>query len=209
MCWISTAEKFVPWDHFCPGISSTYSVFFPPCSRHKIRLISPISIQGQYYVKILQCNTWKKTCSDAHKADLLGVKLVFIPFKAPHLLRNRMSLILFESYEVELDHFPLDASHALLWLQNTGADHHCFQLWDHLLIIFHFLAKPAKRKPNSRKQKDLLLFLGLGVDVSEHSDVWKVYPELAQKSGHSEDEGEEKMERRNNTWTSMAKITYW
>ncbi len=33
-------------------------------------------------------------------------------------------------------------------------------------------------------EEDLLFFLGLGVYVSQHSDVREVYPELAQQSGH-------------------------
>lgn len=33
-------------------------------------------------------------------------------------------------------------------------------------------------------EEDLLLLLGLGVDVSQHSDVREVYPELAQQRGH-------------------------
>lgn len=44
--------------------------------------------------------------------------------------------------------------------------------------------------------EDLLLLLGLGVDVSQHGDVREVYPELAQQRGHPAAETERKINQR-------------
>lgn len=40
---------------------------------------------------------------------------------------------------------------------------------------------------------DLLLLLGLGVDVSQHVDVGEVDPELAQQSGHPAEEAKQEL----------------
>lgn len=61
-------------------------------------------------------------------------------------------------------------------------------LWDSSRNIFHLAsADELVFEDHSGllwDLMDLLLFLGLGVDVPQHSDVWEVYPEFAQQSCH-------------------------
>lgn len=54
-------------------------------------------------------------------------------------------------------------------------------------------------------EQDLLLLLGLGVYVSQHRDVWEVYPELAQKSGHPTQKKSKHKEIQNKYWKQAVR----